>query len=135
MKPQRGSSIAGPSLGGLWGRSATGDNGQAAKERSCRYGDGAECRKNISGVPTGEVFFHLTSFIGRKLVTPYRIAIGKINIDDADAVDNCLQEPRMAIGIISDESLSNRLHRISRQNRNTVIGLLRYRDTLIAERL
>src|SRR5208283_1736075 len=64
MKPQRGSSIAGPSLGGLWGRSATGDNGQAAKERSCRYGDGAECRKNISGVPTGEVFFHLTSFIG-----------------------------------------------------------------------
>src|SRR5271157_5208698 len=64
MKPQRGSSIAGPSLGGLWGRSATGDNGQAAKERSCRYGDGAECRKNISGVPTGEVFFHLTSCIG-----------------------------------------------------------------------
>src|SRR5208337_2144390 len=67
MKPQRGSGIAGPSLGGLWGRSATGDNGQAAKERSCRYGDGAECRKNISGVPTGEVFFHLTSFIGPKL--------------------------------------------------------------------
>ena len=61
MKPQRGSSIAGPSLRGLWGRSATGHNGQAAKEKSCRYGDGAECRKNISGVPVGEVFFHLTS--------------------------------------------------------------------------
>jgi hypothetical protein len=41
----------------------------------------------------------------------------------------------MAVGIVSIESLSNRLHRMSRQNGDPVIGLLRHRDTLIAERL
>jgi len=53
--------------------------------------------------------------------------------DDADALDDYLQEPRMTVTIISDESLNNRRHRMSRQNGNPVIGLLRYRDTLIAE--
>src|SRR5208283_408707 len=70
-----------------------------------------------------------------KLVTPYRIAIGNINIDDAKVPDDYLQEPRMTVGLVSDESLSNRLHRMSRQNRDPVIGLLRHGDTLIAERL
>jgi len=40
----------------------------------------------------------------------------------------------MNVGIVSDESLSNRLHRMSRQNRNSVIDFLRHRYTLIAER-
>lgn len=44
----------------------------------------------------------------RKTVTPYRIAIGKVNIDDADALGDYLQEPRMAVGIVADESLCNR---------------------------
>jgi len=34
MKPQGGRIIAGPSLRGLQGRSATGQNGQAAKEKN-----------------------------------------------------------------------------------------------------
>ena len=67
--------------------------------------------------------------------TPHRIAIGKIDIDDADVPDDYLQEPRMTVGIVSDERFSNRLHRMSRQNRNPVIGFLRDRYTLIAERL
>ena len=41
-------------------------------------------------------------------------SIGSINIDDADAVDDYLQEPRMAVGFVSDESLGNRLNRMSR---------------------
>src|SRR5215469_786474 len=41
----------------------------------------------------------------------------------------------MTVGLVSDESLSNRLHRMSRENRNAVIGFLRHRYTLIAERL
>src|SRR6202171_360262 len=66
MKPQRGRSIEGPSLRGLWGRSATGQNGQAAanKEVSAVWSEGW-MSKNISGVPAGRSVFHLTSpFIG-----------------------------------------------------------------------
>jgi hypothetical protein len=65
MKPQGGRSIAGPSLRGLWGRSATGHNGQAAKEEISARWRGAGWRKNVSGVPAGRSVFHLTSlFIG-----------------------------------------------------------------------
>src|ERR1035438_4293375 len=65
MKPQRGRSIAGPSLRGLWSHSATGHNGQAAKEEVSARWRGAGCRKIISGVPAGRSVFHLTSpFIG-----------------------------------------------------------------------
>jgi hypothetical protein len=65
MKPQRGRSIAGPSLRGLWGRSATGHNGQAAQEEVSAMWRGAGCRKIISGLPAGRSVFHLTSpFIG-----------------------------------------------------------------------
>src|ERR1051325_250921 len=41
----------------------------------------------------------------------------------------------MTIGVVSEESLSNRLHGMSRENRNPVIGFLGYRYTLIAKRL
>src|SRR5450755_4081947 len=61
MKPQRGRSIAGPSLRGLWGRSATGHNGQAAQEEVSAMWRGAGCRKIISGLPAGRSVFHLTS--------------------------------------------------------------------------
>src|SRR5260370_31820210 len=67
MKPQRGRSIDGPSLRGLWGRSATGQNGQAAanKEVSAVWSGGGWMSENISGVPAGRSVFHLTSpFIG-----------------------------------------------------------------------
>ena len=71
MKPQGGRSIAGPSLRGLWGRSATGHNGQAAKEEVSARWRGAGCRKNVSGVPAGRSVFHLTSlFIGPSYWTP-----------------------------------------------------------------
>ena len=66
MKPQRGRSIDGPSLRGLWGRSATGQNGQAAanKEVSAVWSEGW-MSENISGVPAGRSVFHLTfPFIG-----------------------------------------------------------------------
>ena len=66
MKPQRGRSIAGPSLRGLWGRSATGQNGQAAanKEVSAVW-SGAGCPKIIWRSPAGRSVFLLTSlFIG-----------------------------------------------------------------------
>src|ERR1700731_504434 len=66
MKPQRGRSIDGPSLPGLWGRSATGQNGQAAanKEVSAVWSEGW-MSENISGVPAGRSVFHLTfPFIG-----------------------------------------------------------------------
>jgi hypothetical protein len=58
--------IDGPSLRGLWGRSATGQNGQAAanKEVSAVWSEG-RMSENISGVPAGRSVFHLTSpFIG-----------------------------------------------------------------------
>jgi hypothetical protein len=66
MKPQRGRSIDGRSLRGLWGRSATGQNGQAVanKEVSAVWSEGW-MSENISGVPAGRSVFHLTSpFIG-----------------------------------------------------------------------
>src|ERR1039458_4011812 len=66
MKPQgrRRRRTGTPSLRGLQGRSATGQNGQAAKEELSAIW-GAGCRKNNSGVPAGRSVFHLTSpFIG-----------------------------------------------------------------------
>src|ERR1700674_1272473 len=62
MKPQRGRSIDGPSLRGLWVRSATGQNGQAAakKDVSAMW-SGGWMSENISGVPAGRSVFHLTS--------------------------------------------------------------------------
>ena len=59
--PQEGRNTGAPSLRGLQGRSATGLNGQAAKEEVsalCRVGWMPE---NISGVPAGRSVFHLTS--------------------------------------------------------------------------
>src|ERR1035437_1025052 len=69
MKPQgrrrrRRRRTGTPSLRGLQGRSATGRDGQAAKEELSAIW-GAGCRKIISGVPAGKSVFHLTSpFIG-----------------------------------------------------------------------
>jgi hypothetical protein len=56
MKPQGGRSIEAPSLRGLQSRSATGQNGQAAKEKmSWRAG----CSENISGFRLREMCFLL----------------------------------------------------------------------------
>src|ERR1019366_1907362 len=66
MKPQgrRRRRTGTPSLRGLQGRSATGRDGQAAKEELSAIW-GAGCRKNNSDVPVGKSVFHLTSpFIG-----------------------------------------------------------------------
>ncbi len=66
MKPQRGRSIAGPSLRGLWGRSATGQDGRAAanKEVSAVW-SGAGCPKIFRRSHAGRSVFLLTSlFIG-----------------------------------------------------------------------
>jgi hypothetical protein len=74
MKPQRGRSIDGRSLRGLWGRSATGQNGQAVanKEVSAVWSEGW-MSENISGVPAGRSVFHLTSpFIGHPTRRPGR---------------------------------------------------------------
>jgi hypothetical protein len=84
MKPQRGRSIDGPSLRGLWGRSATGQNGQAVanKEVSAVW-SGGWMSENISGVPAGRSVFHLTSpFIGltenSRLQSPHWILSGHL---------------------------------------------------------
>ena len=61
MKRQGGKSIQGPLLRGLAGRSATGQNDQAAAEEMWLLGLGAGCRKNIPAVPAGRSVFHLTS--------------------------------------------------------------------------
>ena len=55
--PQEGRNTGAPSLRGLQGRSATGLNGQAAKEESLHYGERGWMPENISGVPAGKVFF------------------------------------------------------------------------------
>src|ERR1700738_2624983 len=66
MKPKGGASIEAPSLRGLQGRSATGLNGQAAKEEVSALWRGGWMPENISGVPAGRSVFHLTSpLIGR----------------------------------------------------------------------
>src|SRR5450755_3557396 len=66
MKPPQGGRNTGtPSLRGLQGRSATGLNGQAAKEEVSALWRGGWMPENISGVPAGRSVFHLTSpFIG-----------------------------------------------------------------------
>ena len=65
MKPKGGASIEAPSLRGLQGRSATGLNGQAAKEEVSTLWREGWMPENISGVPAGRSVFHLTSpFIG-----------------------------------------------------------------------
>ena len=63
--PQEGRNTGAPSLRGLQGRSATGLNGQAAKEEVSAMWQGGWMPENISGVPAGRSVFHLTSpFIG-----------------------------------------------------------------------
>src|SRR6202521_4781166 len=59
--PQEGRNTGAPSLRGLQGRSATGLNGQAAKEEVSALWQGGWMPENISGVPTGRSVFHLTS--------------------------------------------------------------------------
>jgi hypothetical protein len=61
MKPKDGASIEAPSLRGLQGRSATGLNGQAAKDEVSAMWQGGWMPENISGVPAGRSIFHLTS--------------------------------------------------------------------------
>ena len=63
--PQEGRNTGAPSLRGLQGRSATGLNGQAAKDEVSAVWRGGWMPENISGVPAGRSVFHLTSpFIG-----------------------------------------------------------------------
>src|SRR5258708_295291 len=63
--PQGGRNTGAPSLRGLQGRSATGLNGQAAKEEVSALWRGGWMPESISGVPAGRSVFHLTSpFIG-----------------------------------------------------------------------
>jgi len=57
MKPQGGSRIAGPSLRGSWGRSATGQDGQAAKEEVSAMWRGLDAGKLFLAFRQGEVFF------------------------------------------------------------------------------
>src|SRR5258708_36908688 len=59
--PQEGKNTGAPSLRGLQGRSATGLNGQAAKEEVSALWRGGWMPENISGVPAGRSVFHLTS--------------------------------------------------------------------------
>src|ERR1700730_1779612 len=59
--PQEGRNTGAPSLRGLQGRSATGLNGQAAKEEVSAIWRGGWMPENISGVPAGRSVFHLTS--------------------------------------------------------------------------
>ena len=59
--PQEGRNTGAPSLRGLQGRSATGLNGQAAKEEVSALWQGGWMPENISGVPAGRSVFHLTS--------------------------------------------------------------------------
>jgi hypothetical protein len=67
--PQEGRNTGAPSLRGLQGRSATGLNGQAAKEEVSALWRGGWMPENISGVPAGRSVFHLTSpFIGHPLL-------------------------------------------------------------------
>ena len=61
MKPKGGASIEAPSLRGLQGRSATGLNGQAAKDEVSAVWQGGWMPENISGPPAGRSVFHLTS--------------------------------------------------------------------------
>src|ERR1700693_3519836 len=61
MKPPQGKRNTGaPWLRGLQGRSATGLNGQAAKDEVSAVWRGLDAG-NISGVPAGRSVFHLTS--------------------------------------------------------------------------
>jgi hypothetical protein len=63
--PQEGRNTRAPSLRGLQGRSATGLNGQAAKEEVSALWRGGWMPENIPAVPAGRCVFHLTSpFIG-----------------------------------------------------------------------
>ena len=71
MKLQRGS-IAGPSLHGLWGRSAMGHNIQAAAEKSRQYGEGLDAKKTFDAFRQGEVFFYLIGY-GVSLNTEPRV--------------------------------------------------------------
>src|SRR5216684_7939915 len=59
--PQEGRNTGAPSLRGLQGRSATGLNGQAAKEEVSALWRGGWMPENISGVPARRSVFHLTS--------------------------------------------------------------------------
>src|ERR1700676_3308746 len=73
--PQEGRNTGAPSLRGLQGRSATGLNGQAAKEEVSALWRGGWMPENISGVPAGRSVFHLTSpLIGLLARISYRNA-------------------------------------------------------------
>ena len=80
MKPKDGASIEAPSLRGLQGRSATGLNGQAAKDEVSAVWQGGWMPENISGVPAGRSIFHLTSPLIGLLEQIERQAVGCIRL-------------------------------------------------------
>src|SRR5258708_29858002 len=105
MKPKGGASIEAPSLRGLQGRSATGLNGQAAKEEVSALWRGGWMPENISGVPAGRSVFHLTSpFIGLLARNNFRLASSlwcdslgffEIGLDCEFLFANCVRAVRL----------------------------------------
>jgi hypothetical protein len=91
MKPQGGACIEAPSLRGLQGRSATGLNGQAAKEEVSALRQVGWMPENISGVPAGRSVFHLTSpFIGLLASEPFLVCHA-LGLETGTGSADCIQ--------------------------------------------
>ncbi len=68
-----------------------------------------------------------------ELIAADRIAVRKIDIDDADAKDCGFQISRVTVRLITGERRADRLDGMARQNRDAVIGLLGYCHAFIAQ--
>ena len=61
------------------------------------------------------------------------IPIRQIDIYDADALDDRFEKARMAIRLVSDQGCVDDLDRRSGQDRDAVVGLLRYGGGVVAQ--
>src|ERR1035437_82561 len=101
--PQEGRNTGAPSLRGLQGRSATGLNGQAAKDEVSAVVEGGWMPENISGVPAGRSVFHLTSpFIGLLGNLPSIGTINKFGSSIKDCVSSVCDRLYSVVWILED---------------------------------
>src|ERR1035441_6392068 len=68
-----------------------------------------------------------------ELRSPHRVTVGKVDVDDTNSANQCLEEARMAILLISRERGGDGLNWLPRNGSDTVIGLLRSEERRVGE--
>lgn len=68
-----------------------------------------------------------------EFVGAHRIAIRQIDVDDADALDEDLEEAGVAVFLVAGEGGADSFEGVTREDGDTVVGLLRDSGAVVAE--